>query len=201
MPTKSDASVQLSLHARAVDLSVDAVSPVRADQLEYATPCVAWNLRELLRHMTVQNLGFAAAVEGNGADPAIWQLRDFDDPVSTYLAASERVIDAFAGEGALTRECVLLEFSAEQTFPGAALLRFHLVDSVVHAWDVARSIGNTITVDDELAAATLQIAETVPDDDMRLAPGAPFAPGLVGASTSTLDRILLGLGRSPSWQH
>jgi hypothetical protein len=34
-------------------------------------------------------------------------------------------------------------------FPATLAIGFHLVDSVVHAWDVARAIGETVTPDGE----------------------------------------------------
>jgi hypothetical protein len=53
--------------------------------------------------------------------------------------------------------------------------------------------------DDDVLEAALQVAERVPTGEARLAPGAAFAPVLESQGASTLDRILLLLGRSPGW--
>ena len=186
------------LHASAVRLSVTAVSAVRLDMLDVPTPCSEWRLRDLLAHMTVQNLGFAAAVEGVEADWAPGELGI--DPVADYAAASDRVVAAFAQEGALERLLDLPEVSPSQLIPGSLAIRFHLVDSVVHAWDVARSLGEEIELDQVLGEAAYRIAAKVPDGQTRLAPSAAFAPGLPSPDDSTqLDRIVALLGRSPDW--
>jgi uncharacterized protein (TIGR03086 family) len=179
-------------------MSVTAVSAVRLDLLDLPTPCSEWRLRNLLAHMTVQNVGFAAAVDGVAADWALGELGA--DPVADYVAASDRVIAAFAQEDALERLLDLPEVSRSQLIPGSLAIRFHLVDSVVHAWDVARSLGEEIELDPALGDAAYRIAAKVPDGESRLAPNAAFAPSVSSADKSSqLDRIVALLGRSPSW--
>jgi hypothetical protein len=78
---------------------------------------------------------------------------------------------------------------------------FHFVDYVVHGWDVARSIGTSLELPDDVIAAALPVALAVPDGEFRAAAGAPFQPAVGGdESAAGLDRILLHLGRSPAWQ-
>ncbi|WP_174186035.1 TIGR03086 family metal-binding protein [Nocardia barduliensis] len=186
-------------HARSVRLSVDAVARVRPDQLDAETPCAGWRLRDLLEHMIAQNHGFADAARG-GDDPGVWAVRPSADPVADYHVSADDVLSAFAAEDVFERTLVLAEILPDQGIPAAQVIGFHLVDSVVHAWDVARSIGETITPDAAVADAALSIARTVPDGPERSDPGAPFGPALAEPEqTSTLDRILLALGRSPNW--
>lgn len=189
-----------TLHIRSVRLSTDAVGAVAADQLDAETPCADWDLRALLNHMSVQNRGFAAAARGLGDDPGHWEVRDIADPVAEYLAASADILDAFAAPDLFDRTLALPEIAPGYPFPAGLAMSFHLVDSVVHAWDVARAIGATITPDPELAAEALRIAASVPDDENRLTPGAAFAPArTVPADSSPLDQTLLLLGRNPNW--
>ncbi|WP_051020282.1 TIGR03086 family metal-binding protein [Nocardia araoensis] len=186
-------------HARSVRLSVDAVDRIRPDSLDAETPCAGWRLRDLLEHMIAQNHGFAAAARGSKA-LEVWAVRASADPVADYRASADDVLDAFAAEDILERALVLAEILPDRGIPAVQAIGFHLVDSVVHAWDVARSIGETITPDPDVAEAALAIALAVPDGPERSAPGAAFAPGLsVPEEASTLDRILLLLGRSPNW--
>lgn len=178
---------------------MDAVARARPDQLGGATPCADWHLRALLEHMIAQNHGFAAAARG-GDDPGLWTVRPSADPIADYRASADDVLAAFAARDIFERTLQLPEILPGYGFPAARAIGFHLVDSVVHAWDVARSIGDSITLDADLAEAALRVALAVPDGPERSAPGAAFAPGLiVSEGTSVLDRILLVLGRSPGW--
>lgn len=188
-------------HARAVQLTIDAVQPIATHQLTSPTPCAEWNLTELLDHMTVQNHGFAAAAAGQGSDETIWATGAHRaDPVGDYLASATVVTEAFADPGIFDRPFSLPELSREQTFTGVQAVTMHMVDSLIHAWDVARSIGHDITPDPELIDKTLQIAEQVPDDEDRRRPGAHFGPRVaVPDQASDFDRALALLGRSPNW--
>ena len=190
------------LHRRALQVAVDAVNRVRPDQLGLPTPCSAWNLGRLLAHMTGQNHGFAAAARGESSDRSVFDDRPVgDDPGGVHAASAADLVAAFAEEGGLARGFWLPEIRDGQTFPGRTAVGFHLVDSVAHAWDVARSIGETVSFDDEVLAAALAVSEQVPDGANREAPGASFKHGLaIDAGAPTLDRILALLGRSPDWK-
>lgn len=189
------------LNAQAVKASAGLVSHVTTGDLGKPTPCAAWNLSELLAHMTVQHYGFAAAARGNGADPVVWQTpAPGGDPVTAYAEATGVVLAAFAEEGVTERQFALPEISTEMTFPGKRAIGFHLVDYVVHSWDVARSIGLPVSLDPGVLAIALKIAEAVPTGAARLVPNAAFAPVIEPPDgASRLDRILMLLGRSPSW--
>lgn len=167
------------------------------------TPCDQWTLRELLVHMTAQHDGFAAAAAGDGADPARWQPQARPgDLVQQYTAAAARVIEALGADGVLDRQFELAEFSMIPRFPAAQAIGFHLVDYVVHGWDVARPLGLPYQPEPELLAAALPVARAVPDGELRTRGLVPFAPGIaVGEDAGALDKILCLLGRSPGWPH
>lgn len=189
------------LHARAVRASVSVVVQLSADDLVRATPCANWNLSDLLAHMTVQHDGFAAAAAGNGGDLSLWAVPPLGpDPVGAYAAAADRVVAAFAQDGVLEREFALPEISPITTFPGSQAIGFHLIDYVVHGWDVARTIDVPFTLDPKLLDTALRIAQSVPDGPQRLQPGAAFAPSRAAADGApVLDRIVALLGRDPTW--
>lgn len=186
----------LARHERAVRLSIDAVEAASEAPLSIETPCAGWDLRALLVHMGTQNRGFAAAARGAN-DPAVWVVHHAVDPIGDYVRSAHEVVEAFAAGEART---VFLPEIPPGHFPAATALGFHLIDSVVHAWDVARSVGHVIDLDADLAPAALRIAEAVPTGRARLRPGAAFGPALeVADTTATLARILGILGRSPEW--
>ncbi|MDQ4037789.1 MAG: TIGR03086 family metal-binding protein [Actinomycetota bacterium] len=190
------------LHARAVGASVAVVAQVSADNLDRPTPCGDWTLAELLAHMTVQHDGFAAAAVGNGGDPALWEVQPLGaDPVGAYAAAADRVVAAFAQDGVLDQEFALPEISPLTTFPARQAIGFHLIDYVVHGWDVAKTIDVALVLDQEVLDVAAEIAQAVPDGEQRLRPGAAFAPGLpIADDAPLLDRIVAHLGRSPAWK-
>ena len=74
----------------------------------------------------------------------------------------------------------------------------HLLDTAVHTWDVARSLGLEYGPTPEIADAVLRVAKTVPDDDNRERPGAAFAHALPEPPAATVwERSLALLGRAP----
>lgn len=179
--------------------SMAVVARIAPSDLSRPTPCAGWDLRTLLAHMTVQHVGFAAAAAGHGDSPGVWQPVESDDPVAAYAGAALAVIAAFGAPGVLDRPFVLPEIARAPSFPGRLAIGFHLVDYVVHGWDVARTLGVAYAPPEEVVAAALPIARAVPEGPGRLAEDAAFAPALPRpAGVSPLDEILLRLGRDPS---
>jgi uncharacterized protein (TIGR03086 family) len=187
------------LDRRAVRASLDMVAKVTIEDLGRPTPCAGWTLADLLAHMTAQHHGFAAAAEGTGADLAVWRAEPLGDgAVSAYTGAAERVMTAFAEDGVLDRAFALPEFGRGLTFPAAQAIGFHLIDYLVHGWDVAQSLGVEFTAEPELVEVAWPIAQAIPDDERRRRPGAAFQPSLAIPEDATrFDLILAMLGRSP----
>jgi len=199
MQITSDGDI-VALDAQAVRASVDLVAQATVADLSLPTPCADWTLRDLLTHMVAQHDGFAAASTGDD-DLARWQLRPLgDDPVVAYRIAADHVLAAFAADGVLGRTFPLPESTIGSHFSARQAISFHFIDYVVHSWDVARTLGLHLHFPPALLDVALRVAESVPDGDARLKPGAPFAPVIEWTGTSTLDRILALLGRSPTWQ-
>jgi uncharacterized protein (TIGR03086 family) len=201
MPTNYPATPDLvALDAKAVHTSVDLLAKLTDQDLDRLTPCRGWTLYGLLAHMTSQHHGFASSARGE-ADLAQWRTRSLgDDPVATYRAAADDVLEAFAADDLADRKVVLPEFSLTMTLPALQAVGFHLVDYVVHAWDVARSLDLPVEFEPDVLEAALGIARAVPNDASRLAPGAAFAPAVDSIEGgSTLDEIVALLGRSPAW--
>ena len=193
----------LPLHRTAVLHSIEAVRDVCSTDLDRPTPCAGWTLLDLLAHMTVQHHGFASAAGGFGAELARWDVAGVvdaarRDPAGTYADAAAGVLAAFADAGAQT-PFALPEFGADVVVPGEMAIGFHLVDYVVHGWDVAAALGRTYRVPDDVAAAALTVALAVPDNEIRDVDGAPFAHAVTGPAATDLDRVLRHLGRTPDW--
>ncbi|MFD3521267.1 TIGR03086 family metal-binding protein [Streptomyces sp. NPDC058653] len=192
-------------HDRAVALeTVRILEQAGPADWERPTPCARWNLRALVSHMAGQNVGFAAAADGDGADPRHWQplpLGDGDSPVAAYRTTVGLVLASFARAGTAARRFDLPEISVSRRFPATVAIGFHFLDYAVHAWDLARAIGLDWRPDDEIAEAALALARLVPDDGRRLEPGAAFSPARTGGADPArpFDLVLTTLGRSPGW--
>ncbi|MEU9689324.1 TIGR03086 family metal-binding protein [Amycolatopsis japonica] len=179
--------------------SLDLVTKITPADLAKPTPCSAWTLHGLLAHMATQHHGFAAAAEGE-SHLDHWRLLPLgDDPVGTYRASVNRVLNAFVPHDLADRKFALPEFSTEVTFTAEQALGFHFVDYLVHSWDVAKTLGLPITFQREVLDAGLRFAEAIPNGKSRTAPGAAFAPAVEATGQSDLDTIVALLGRSPSW--
>ncbi len=194
----------IDLHERALGRTVALANLVRTEYLSRATPCAGWTMGDLLAHMVGQNLGFAAAASGDAPDVSAYAPRDLgDDPAQTYAASADAVAAAFRAAfeppGGLDADVYLAEVRGGTTVPGRLAVQFHLVDCVVHGWDVARTVGHPVDLDDEVLIEALRVAEAVPDSSKATTPGAPFAPSVATPSTELLDRIVAVLGRDPAW--
>ena len=188
-------------HREAMAVAQAVVAAVDPAALGAPTPCGRWDLRRLLEHMTGQNHGFAASARGETTDLGIWADRPLrGEPGRVFAASAADVTAAFAEDGVLDRGFWLPEVRSRGLFPASLAIGFHLVDTVVHAWDVARTLGVPVGFSPEVLAATLPIALAVPQGDARLAEGAAFAPAVSSAEDApALDRIVAVLGRDPHW--
>jgi uncharacterized protein (TIGR03086 family) len=190
--------VQLDLHRRAVQATLAALDgPV---DLSAATPCAGWDVGDLLAHMTVQQRGFARAVAGERTVLADWAPNRTEKAVDDYAGACTELLAAFAAIDDAGAPVHLPEIRDEPV-PARLAIGFQLVDNVVHAWDVAASLGRRPELDADVVAAALAVARQVPDGSERDRPGAAFAHALpVGVGRSALDETLLLLGRDPAWR-
>jgi uncharacterized protein (TIGR03086 family) len=183
------------LHRRSVDAVRPIVARVRPADLDRPTPCAGWDLRTLLAHMIGQDYGFAAAAL---ADVPAEAFAPREPSIGAHESGAALVVAAFAAADP-ARPVLLPEFG-DNRFPLHTVLGFHLVDTLVHGWDVAAGLGTDTAYEDDLVAAALAIAERIPGGEVRTAPGAPFGPILPSADESTgWARALALLGRDPNW--
>ena len=187
------------LHRRAVEEFGARVKAVGDDQWDLPTPCAGWTLRDLLGHMTTENLGFAAAARGETTSRAAWTPVTFGpDPRRDYAESADAVVTAFASPA---EKFWLPNVHERLHFPATQAIGFHLLDYVVHSWDVAASLGRTVALEDDLVAAAQEIADRdVPEGERRHLPNAGFGPPVtLPGDTTPLAHLLSFLGRNPEW--
>lgn len=189
------------LDQRAMNVTAAIVNGVTAGQLAAPTPCGRWQVGDLLAHIVGQYHGFALAASGEPVALAEFEPRSIGgDPAAAYAEAAAGVSAAFAAEGVLDRKFHLPEIAGGGPFPARMAIGFHLVDEVVHAWDLAVSVGATAAFDDEVLDAALVIAGRVPSDPATRGDGFAFALGSEpDPAAPKLDKILILLGRDPGW--
>ncbi|MBA3905696.1 MAG: TIGR03086 family protein [Pseudonocardiales bacterium] len=183
----------IQLHGRALRRATEVIVEVRSADLTRATPCAGWDLHELLAHCIGQNHGFADAVAGLDAPTSAFAPRP--PAPGTWEVSAERVHAAFraADPDRLVR---LVEFGPEARFPVASALGFHLLDTVVHTWDVATSLELPFRPDDDLLVAVANAAWQVPTGAARERPGAAFGPVLAVVDADPWAATLAQLGRA-----
>ncbi|MDR7382233.1 TIGR03086 family metal-binding protein [Promicromonospora iranensis] len=191
MLTYSDMRVQ---HDGALADTSRLVERAADGELGIATPCEGWDLADLLSHMIGQNRGFAAAVATGDAEAEAYAGPDVTpaNAVGAWEASAEALRAAFsaAGENATAH---LVEFDIDVT--AADALSMHLLDTAVHAWDVAATLGETYRPDDVVTQLVLGLAR-------RIASRPGGSPGVFGEPLAErgddgwLDALRL-LGRDP----
>lgn len=194
MQTTSDIRPQ---HRRALLAAGEAVAQVRPEDLTRATPCADWDLATLLRHMIGQNGGFAAAVSTGDADASAYVAPTFrpDELNVTWTRSADEVLTAF-DTTELQREVRLVEINPDGTFPAAAAVGMHLLDTVIHTWDIATSLDQPYRPDNELVDIVVTQASRVPTGSARTRPAAAFAPVIATTQNDPWLAALATLGRS-----
>ena len=183
-------------HCRALAQAGEIVAHVHAADLARATPCAGWDLQVLLSHMIGQNDGFATAVTAGDAPQSAYTRTPVtaSDLASEWRRSAHRVQAAFAHAHTDT-EVRLIEINSDNTFPVTAAVGMHLLDTVIHTWDVASSLGNPYRPDDELLEIVAAGAKQVPAGASRTEPRAAFAPAVTTDQTDSWLITLALLGR------
>lgn len=191
----------LDLHRRTLLRSADLVAAVGGGQWDAPTPCAPWTVRELVTHMIRENRGFAAAARGERADRSPWTSPVGPSPAADYASSVDEVLAAFAAADP-ARGFWLPYINDTIVHPHAQAVSFHLLDYLVHGWDVAASTGQKCGFAPDIVAAVLDIARReVPDGPRRHRERASFGPPVpVSPEAPAMARVLGWLGRDPGWR-
>ncbi|SCF58758.1 TIGR03086 family metal-binding protein [Streptomyces sp. Ncost-T10-10d] len=185
------------LDRRALATLGAVIAQIGPDHLRLPTPCADWTLHGLLRHQVSENLGFAAAAAGVTGDLLVWDQGDLGgDPYQAYLDSADTMTKAFA-EDVLDHSLQIREFGF---FPGRVALGMHVLDCVVHGWDIAQTIGVAFDPGADLVHYSLEVAALIPTGaPSGDRPRAAFAPAVeISASSPDLERLLGLVGRRPT---
>ncbi|KAA6212756.1 TIGR03086 family protein [Streptomyces albofaciens JCM 4342] len=190
-----DHAVLLRRHGEAIALFGSRVHRVRAGQWDDPTPCAEWTVRDLVGHLTVEQLWVPRLVRDGATIEEVGDDYDGDrlgdDPAGAWDRAAVAAVAAFSEPGALDRTVHLSSGDS----PAAAYCSQMTMDAVVHSWDLSRAIGTDERLPPELASAALREVEPYADE---LAATSMFAdPVTPPPGADDLTRLLCLLGRRP----
>ncbi|MFC9812559.1 TIGR03086 family metal-binding protein [Streptomyces virginiae] len=183
----------LERHAEALRLFGERVRAVRADQWGAPTPCTEWTVRDLVNHVTGEQLWIPPLVTEGRTVEELGDAFSGDvlghDAVAAWDRASGAAHAAFAASGALDRT-VRLSYGPAL---GSAYCSELTADCVVHTWDLCRGIG----VDDRLPDTLVEfsVKEVMPYADGLAASGMYAEPVDVPPGADAQTRLLAMVGR------
>lgn len=177
-----------SLFSRAIGRFGERVAAVPAGAWADPTPCADWDVRELVNHVTNEQLWAPHLVAGE----TIEQVGDRydgdvlgDDPVHAFRSAAGGAVEAFGGAEDLEAP---VHVSYGQ-IPLREYLTQMLTDAEVHGWDLAVATGQDPHIDPEAAELLLDVwraqeelvrGSGVFGDAVRVPVDAPAADQLLG---------------------
>ncbi len=194
MPTPADPSEHYDdalAAARAV------LSRVETTDLCCPTPCRGWDVRTLIEHMIGQNEGFATALGEGDADVTAYAPRPLCGQDELMFAWDESVGHLLTAAGAADpgRPVRLVEIAPDATFHAAAAVGMHLLDTVIHTWDLATALGESYRPGQDLLDLVVAGSLRVPGGEARTGPDAAFACSIPALTTDPWTIALARLGR------
>jgi uncharacterized protein (TIGR03086 family) len=158
------------------------------------SPCDGWSASDVLEHV----IGFhdVLLLRPLGLKPD----RPHDDPQRRWELTFDRVRQALANAGVFRRviEVPAVGMNQATQLDLGELLPRLTQDVLVHAWDLARAIGDDDRLDPQWCAVFL---DRLPADPDALSSSGMFAaPIAVDDTADPQSRLLARLGRDPSWQ-
>ncbi|MEV7611684.1 TIGR03086 family metal-binding protein [Streptomyces sp. NPDC089799] len=185
----------LQWHAKALDLFGERVHAIREDQWDAPTPCTEWSVRDLVNHVTGEQLWTPPLVTEGRTVADVGDELSGDllgaDPVGAWDRAAAAARAAFAAPGSLDRT-VKLSYGPAL---GSAYCSELTADCVVHTWDLCRGIGADDRLPDDLVE--FAIKEVMPYADGLAASGLFAAPVEVPPGADAQTRLLGMVGRAP----
>lgn len=157
------------------------------DDLSRQTPCREFDVAALTDHLlnSITMIGGAAGADIPERDP--------DAPVRDQVLAAARPAVAAWQQRGLDGT---VQFGQGEV-PAAMMARILSLEFLVHAWDYARAVGQSVEVPDARSEPVLQWAKGIITPDGRVRAGFDD-PVEVPDDASGLDRLLAFTGRRPT---
>ncbi|MEV4620555.1 TIGR03086 family metal-binding protein [Asanoa sp. NPDC049573] len=162
-----------------------------------ATPCAEWTVTQVLQHAAGDQLGYAAAITGEGGpteNPFAPSGRLDQDPMEFLNPTLNAAAAAWSTVGNDVETAPTpLPLGPLPTWVGSGAAA---LDAAVHAWDIAVATGQPSPLTDDLARPLRKVAAEMVEPLRAFA----FAPAITPEPTDTDTALLLKyLGRRPDW--
>jgi uncharacterized protein (TIGR03086 family) len=179
MTEASDAIASLS---RALDQISQLLEHVHTGDLHDPTPCEGWDVAMLIGHIVGGVRKFTEAARGNQPD---------------WSAAPEPVTEGWAATFDAAADDLRHAWHEAGDAASAQAIDWQVAELSVHAWDLARALGQpTSSLDAEAAERGLAFMSNGLTDDNR---GEAFGPAVsLPGDAPAADRIAAFAGRDPS---
>jgi uncharacterized protein (TIGR03086 family) len=185
----------VELHRRATEDFARLVSQVVPERWAAPTPCVGWDVRELVNHVIGEErwavpllAGRTIADVGDSLDGDLLG----DDPAGA-VAHAAHAAQAAVVEPILLRRTVQLSYGEEDAAEYVSQL---IADHLVHGWDLAAAIGADRRMDPQLVSA---VAEWFADREELYRTSGAIGPRPPGGFGDPEDALLAAFGRDPAW--
>ena len=179
MTTANEAVIVL---ARALDQTGDVLAAVQAEQLSGPTPCVEWDVAQLIGHITSGPRNLLAMVRGGETDWSAGPVPATVGWTAEFRAAADDLIHYWHQQGD--------EADAGQ-------VDWQTAEMAIHAWDLARATGQSVDgFDPEVSTRALDFMRAGLTDDNR---GVVFGPATAVPDDAPVhDRLAAWAGRRPT---
>jgi len=172
---------------------------IRADQLDLATPCDEWSVRDVINKMVASTKVFTSFGMRERPDETLNLIHPTDiigdDPLGAFETAALACRQSWREPGAL-------EGMAPSTIGEAkarAVLNARIFDTTILTWDISRACGLAHGIDDDLAAYVLRIARALVPA-VRAKNAARYKdPVEIDTSDDLVAEMIATTGRDPDW--
>ena len=168
---------------------------ITRDQLTLASPCMSWQVRDVVNHVVGNNFWFEA-IARDGVAP---DRPDNAAPDETTGDFAERF--RLGSAGAVAAFEVAMESTLRLPWgdmPASVFVVMASADQFVHGWDLARATGQPTDLDPELAGQFLEFYRAAIADEFR-GPDtvAPFGALVTTPSDDLVAQLAAVAGRNP----
>jgi uncharacterized protein (TIGR03086 family) len=184
--------------ARVLDSARALVATISPDDLGKPTPCTDWTVGALVQHMIAVAVIYGRAFGGSEGTPPAPSAEAGATPEglsASYGQATDGLLVAAGVPGALDKTARLTSIE----LPGQLAIRLVVAEQLLHTWDLSQGIGQPFTMDQSLAAETLEGMREV----LAALPGVRGEGRAFGeevpcpADAPAQDRLLAFSGRHP----
>ena len=180
--------------------AASVIASIRDEQLDLATPCDEWSVRDVINKLVASTLLFASFGRREAGDPNLDLIHPKDligtDPLGSFSQAATTCREAW-------REIGALDGMATSTIGEAkarSVLNARIFDTTVLSWDISSACGLPCLIDEEHATYVLRVAQALVPAVRSHNKERYKDPVEINEDESTLTQLIAVTGRNPFWK-